>query len=195
MSDNSKREVYRGAAKIINIGAEEMPEKMKAKLPESDRENAFFLVFDVETAERDPRRFDVKCEISHRELTGKALEWNRREDGKTPTQIDVTVKDLVRQGLLARGSSEADLGGAMADANIGRPVTILVTEDPRGDGTYWPARARFVSPFSRVMGTAAADRMAAFISGKPAPKVQTSAPETKAGGVPAPEDGVEDMPF
>jgi len=193
---SEKNTIYRGKATIMNIGAEELTEKMLEKLPESDRETALMLVFDVQTVEADPRRFDVKLEVSHRELTGKALEWNRREDGRTPTQIDVTIKDLVKQGLLAQGATEADLGAAMADGNLGREVTISVTEDAKGDGTFWPPRARFISPFARLQGSAAADRLAAFISGKPAPKVQASAPATAPGGVPAPEeDNPEEMPF
>jgi len=193
---SEKNTIYRGKATIMNIGAEELTEKMLEKLPESDRETALMLVFDVQTAESDPRRFDGKLEVSHRELTGKALEWNRREDGRTPTQIDVTIKDLVKQGLLAQGATEADLGAAMADGNLGREVTISVTEDAKGDGTFWPPRARFISPFARLQGSAAADRLAAFISGKPAPKVQASAPATAPGGVPAPEEGdPEEMPF
>ena len=191
-----KREIYKGKATIMNIGCEELPAKQLEKLPECDRECALQLVFDVQTAEKDPRRFDVKVEISHRELTGKALEWNKREDGRTPTQIDVTLKDLVKQGLLAQGATEADLGAAMAEGNLGREVTISVTEDAKGDGTFWPPRARFISPFARLQGAAAADRLAAFISGKPAPKVQASAPATAPGGVPAPEEGdPDDMPF
>ena len=193
---SEKNTIYRGKATIMNIGAEELTEKMLEKLPESDRETALMLVFDVQTAEKDPRRFDVKVEISHRELTGKALEWNKREDGRTPTQIDVTLKDLVKQGLLAQGATEVDLGAAMAEGNLGREVTISVTEDAKGDGTVWPPRARFISPFARLQGAAAADRLAAFISGKPAPKVQASAPATAPGGVPAPEEGdPDDMPF
>jgi hypothetical protein len=178
----------------MNIGCEELPAKQLEKLPECDRECALQLVFDVQTAEKDPRRFDVKVEISHRELTGKALEWNKREDGKTPTQIDIALKDLKKQDLLPKGATEADIGGAVADANLGREVTIAVSEDPKGDGTYWPARARFVSPYARLTGAAAAERVAAFLSGKPAPKVQASAAEAPAG-VPAPEDDPNDMPF
>jgi hypothetical protein len=189
-----KREIYKGKATIMNIGCEELPAKLLEKLPECDRECALQLVFDVQTAEKDPRRFDVKVEISHRELTGKALEWNKREDGKTPTQIDIALKDLKKQELLPKGATEADIGGAVADANLGREVTIAVSEDPKGDGTYWPARARFVSPYARLTGAAAAERVAAFLSGKPAPKVQASAAEAPAG-VPAPEDDPNDMPF
>ena len=99
---SEKNTIYRGKATIMSIGAEEMTEKMLAELPESDRETALMLVFDVQTAEADPRRFDVKLEVSHRELTGKALEWNKREDGKTPTQIDIALKDLKKQELLPR---------------------------------------------------------------------------------------------
>lgn len=189
-----KREIYKGKATIMNIGCEELPAKQLEKLPECDRECALQLVFDVQTAEKDPHRFDVKVEISHRELTGKALEWNKREDGKTPTQIDIALKDLKKQELLPKGATEADIGGAVADANLGREVTIAVSEDPKGDGTYWPARARFVSPYARLTGAAAAERVAAFLSGKPAPKVQASAAEAPAG-VPAPEDDPNDMPF
>lgn len=194
---SEKNTIYRGKATIMSIGAEEMTEKMLAELPESDRETALMLVFDVQTDEPDPRRFDVKLEVSHRELTGKALEWNKREDGKTPTKIDVTLKDLVRQGLLPQGATEADLGAVMADGNRGREVTISVTEGAKkDDGTFWPPRAWFISPFARLQGAAAANRLAAFISGKPAPKVQASAPATAPGGVPAPEEGdPEDMPF
>jgi hypothetical protein len=189
-----KREIYKGKATIMNIGCEELPQKLLEKLPECDRECALQLVFDVQTAEKDPRRFDVKVEISHRELTAKAPEWNKREDGKTPTQIDIALKDLKKQELLPKGATEADIGGAVADANLGREVTIAVSEDPKGDGTYWPARARFVSPYARLTGAAAAERVAAFLSGKPAPKVQASAAEAPAG-VPAPEDDPNDMPF
>jgi hypothetical protein len=189
-----KREIYKGKATIMNIGCEELPAKQLEKLPECDRECALQLVFDVQTAEKDPRRFDVKVEISHRELTGKALEWNKREDGKTPTQIDIALKDLKKQELLPKGATEADIGGAVADANLGREVTIAVSEDPKGDGTYWPARARFVSPYARLTGAAAAERVAAFLSGKPAPKMTASAAESGAG-VPAPEDDPNDMPF
>lgn len=171
-----RREIYRGKATIMNIGCEEMSEKMKEKLPEADRECALLMVFDVQTAESVARRFDVKVEISHRELTGKALEWNRREDGKTPTQIDIALKDLKKQGLLPAGATETDIGGAMADANIGREVVISVTEDAKGDGTYWLPRARFVSPFARLSGAAAADRLAAFLGGKPAPKDEEEIP-------------------
>lgn len=192
---SEKNTIYRGKATIMNIGAEELTEKQLEKLPDGDRATALFIVFDVQTAEAVARRFDVKCEVSHRELTGRALEWNRREDGRTPTQIDVTLKDLIRQGLLPKGATEADLGAAMADANIGREVTISVTEDAKGDGTYWPPRARFISPFSRLQGTAAADRLAAFITGKPAPKVAESAPATPVGGIPAPADDPDDLPF
>ena len=190
-----KREIYKGKATIMNIGCEELPQKQLEKLPESDRECALQLVYDVATAEQDSRRFDVKLEVSHRELSGKALEWNKREDGRTPTQVDVVIKDLVRQGLLPKGATEADIGGAVADSHIGREVTISVTEDPKGDGTYWPPRARFVSPYARLTGTAAADRIAAFLSGKPAPKVQASV-TTTPGGIPAPEGGdPDDLPF
>ena len=189
-----KREIYKGKATIMNIGCEELPAKQLEKLPECDRECALQLVFDVQTAEKDPRRFDVKVEISHRELTGKALEWNKREDGKTPTQIDIALKDLKKQELLPKGATEADIGGAVAGANLGREVTIAVSEDPKGDGTYWPARARFASPYARLTGAAAAERVAAFLSGKPALKVQASAAEAPAG-VPAPEDDPDDMPF
>ena len=192
-----KREIYKGKAKIINIGAEELTEKQKAALPEADRECALVLVFDVETAETDPRRFDVKTEISHRELTGRALEWNRREDGRTPTQIDIALKELKKQGLLPKGATEADIGGAMADANIGREVTIMVAEDAKGDGTYWPPRARFISPYSRLTGAAAADRLAAFLTGKPAKSAGSAGSEAappQSSGVPAPEDD-DEMPF
>ena len=193
---SEKNTIYRGKATIMNIGAEELTEKMLEKLPEGDRKTALMLIYDVQTAEPDPRRFDVKLEVSHRELTGKALEWNKREDGRTPTQIDIVLKDLKKQELLPAGATEADIGGAAADANLGREVTISVTEDAKGDGTYWPPRARFVSPYARLTGAAAADRLAAFISGKPAPKVQASAPATAPGGVPAPEEGdPDDMPF
>lgn len=191
-----KREIYKGKARIINIGTDEFAEKYYDKLPECDRGVAFQIVFDVETMERDTRRFDVKCEISHRELTGKALEWNKREDGRTPTQLDIALKDLIKQGLLPKGATEADIGGALADANIGKEVTIIVTEDPKGDGTYWPARARFISPFARLTGKAAIDRVTAFLSGKPMPKVQASAAVAPVGGVPAPaDDADDDMPF
>ena len=192
-----KREIYKGKARIVNIGAEEFGEKYLEKLPESDRGVAFQLVYDVETAENDPQRFDVKLEISHRELTGKALEWNRREDSKTPTQIDITLKDLIKQGLLPKGATECDIGAAMAETNIGREVTITVTEDAKPDGGYYLPRARFMSPYARLTGSAAAERFAAFLSGKPAPKVQVSEPATPVGGVPAPADDVDldDMPF
>ena len=168
-----------------------------------DNENCYLLALSQRhgvTSYRVDRMSDIRiCEESRLpcpELTGKALEWNKREDGRTPTQIDVTLKDLVKQGLLAQGATEADLGAAMAEGNLGREVTIAVSEDPKGDGTYWPARARFVSPYARLTGAAAAERVAAFLSGKPAPKVQASAPATAPGGVPAPEEGdPDDMPF
>lgn len=191
---SEKHEIYRGKARIINIGVEEMTEKMMEKLPERDRGTAFFIVFDCETMDGNSARWDVKVEVSHRELTGKALEWNKREDGQTPTQLDIAVKDLVKQGLLAKGSTERDIGAAMADDNIGREVTICVSEDAKGDGTFWPARGRFISPFARLTGAAAADRMAAFLSGKkPEPRV-----DERPAPTPAPEDDAtadDDMPF
>lgn len=190
-----KKEIYRGKARIMNIGAEDLPDYAKTKLPERDRETAFMLVYDVETLEATPRRFDVKEEISHRELSGKALEWNKREDGRTPTQIDIAIKDLIRQGLLAKGATEADLGSAMADALLGREVFINVTQDanPNRPGEFYPERARFISAFARATGSAAASRMAAFISGKPYTPPQPTAPAP----VPAPEDSVDpdDLPF
>lgn len=189
-----KHEIYRGKARIMNIGVEEMSEKQMEKLPERDRGTAFQIVFDCETLDASAARYDIKVEISHRELTGKALEWNKREDGQTPTQLDIAVKDLVKQGLLPKGSTEQDIGAAMADDNIGREVTISITEDAKGDGTYWPARGRFISPFARLTGAAAADRLTAFLSGKkPEPKV-----DERPAPTPAPEDDAtdpEDMPF
>lgn len=171
-----KNEIYKGKARIVNIGAEELAKWAKEKLNDADRENAFDLVFECETQETPPRRFAVKCEISHRTLTGKALEWYRRPDGKTPTALDITLKDLKKQGLLTKDATEADIGAVMADAYIGREVTISVTEDAREDGTYWPPRARFASPFTRLTGQAAANRFAAFLTGKPAAaKVEAAA--------------------
>ena len=105
---SEKNTIYRGKATIMNIGAEELTEKMLEKLPESDRETALMLVFDVQTAESDPRRFDVKLEVSHRELTGKALEWNKREDGRTPTQIDIALNVCKKKHLTSIRSSGAD---------------------------------------------------------------------------------------
>ena len=55
---SEKNTIYRGKATIMNIGAEELTEKMLEKLPEGDRETALMLVFDVQTAEADPRRFE-----------------------------------------------------------------------------------------------------------------------------------------
>lgn len=179
-----KNEIYKGKARIVNIGAEELAKWAKDKLNEADRENAFDLVFECETNETPPRRFAVKCEISHRTLTGKALEWYKRPDGKTPTALDITLKDLKKQELLAKDATEADIGAVMADAYIGREVTISVTEDSKDDGTYWPPRARFASPFARLTGQAAANRFAAFLTGKPA-----------AAKVEAVEDDNDPIPF
>jgi len=188
----NSHELYNGKAKVVAADGRIPTEKELAKLPERDRDNALFLIFDCETTEETPTRtFKVEVEISHRELSGKALEWNRREDGKMPTQVDVSIKSLVQQGLLTKGATEADILSAIAKDNVGKVVNIKVTEDMKDDGTFWPARARFVSAFRRLTGNALAERLAAFRDGKPAPKASEDPSATMP---PAPAD-TDDIPF
>lgn len=188
MATNS-RTIYFGKAIIMNVGAEEITsEKALAKLPPRDHGNAMYLVYDVKTAETDERRFDVKVELSHRELAGRMLEiYREKVEGRTPSQIDVAIDALVRQGILPKGATEADIGLAIADSLCGKEVTVNVSEDMKDDGTFWPAKARFASPYQRLKGSDLAARMAAFTAGKPVEKVEP-APSATNTGIPAPDE-------
>ncbi len=196
----NQHEIYRGKAVIVNVefeGVEDWRDWEKRELSESDKINAFKIVYDVALGDTNGERHDVKVEISHRELKGKALEWNRREDGQTPTQIDIALKTLKGQGLLPKSAmSEVDLDAACGDDVCGREVWVRVYEDAKDDDTYYPPKASFCSKFKRISGDDRAARLAAFKSGKPTPTtasvVRSSA---QPSGVPAPDDFDDDLPF
>lgn len=197
---NDSHEIYRGKAVVMNVefeGVEDWRDWEKKNLPEADKSNAFKIVYDVALDNANGERHDVKVEISHRELSGKALEWNKREDGQTPTQIDIALKTLKGQGLLPKDAkSEADLDTAFGDGVVGKEVTVRVYEDAKGDGTYYPVRAAFCSAFARLRGADMAARLAAFRSGKPAPvPTEKGDPSVKPQVIPAPLDDVEEPPF
>lgn len=199
MATNS-RQIYYGKAVIMNVNAEEITgEKMLAKLPARDHGNAMMLVYDVQTSETDPRRFDVKVELSHRELAGRMLEiYREKVEGHTPSQMDVSIDMLVRQGILPKGATEQDIGLAIADSLCGKEVTVSVNEDMKDDGTYWPPKARFASAYQRLRGAELAERMKAFIAGKPVEKsAPVSAPTATSMGIPAPDEtaGDDGVPF
>ena len=198
---SNQHELYRGKAVIMGVnfeGVDDWFDWEKKNLPEADKLNAFKIVYDCALGDANGERHDVKVEISHRELSGKALEWNRREDGATPTQIDIALKTLKGQGLLPKDAkSEADLDPACDDALCGREVFVRIYEEPRGDGTYYPARAAFCAKYQRITGADKAARLAAFKAGRPAPAATaaaTVAPSAQAVSIPAPDDA-EDMPF
>lgn len=196
MAEGTK-EVYRGHAKIAEIAGVEMREYELKQLSEADRLNAFKIVYRCNA--EDGATYDVEIEVSHRELKGKMLEYFKREDGETPTQMDVSIRSLVQQGILQKGATEADVGNAFADALIGKDVIISVTQDPKNDGTggFFNPRARFVKDsLPRLKGGDLAARFAAFRSGKPAPKPAPTATviEAPAQAPAAPQDA-EDLPF
>lgn len=189
----NSREIYNGKARITAAGADPIVnEKMLAKLPPRDRDNAMELVYEVETEESEPRKFRIRLELSHRELSGRMLEiYRSKVEGRAPCQVDVAIDTLVRQGLLPKGATEADLGIAVAEDTTGREVSVSIYEDMKDDGTYWPAKGRFVSPRRMLTGNALAARFAAFAAGKPAAASVSESPAPAA--VPAPDD--DDMPF
>jgi len=186
--------IYRGKATISEVYISEMSEQQLSKLPEADKYNAFMLVFVCKELYGEETH-EVKLEVSHRELSGKMLSFYSREDGSLPTQMDVTLRSLSSQGILPKGAKEADIANAVDPEVIGHTVNIWVTEDEKPDGGYWPPKGRFCSEFSRLSGGDAQSRIAAFISGKPAQKVDSFVKKShKVDSVPAPIDD-DDVPF
>ena len=183
------RTIYSGSAKIVEISVEDVPKWVAAKLSAND-ENACMLVHTVETP--NGSRYDVKTELTHRELSGNLLrKFSQKIEGRAPSQMDVAIEQLVRQGLLDKGATEADLAKAADESLIGKPVTVAVTEDVRDDGGYFPPKARFTA-FVRQHGADAADRLARLAGLKPKPRPAPQAPAPAP--VPAPADD-EDLPF
>ena len=190
-----RKEIYRGHATIAEIAGDEMRDYEKKQLSDADKLNAFKLVYRCEATNGGV--YDVEIEISHRELKGKMLEYFKREDGETPTQMDVSIRSLVQQGILKKGATEADIGSAFAQTIIGKDVIISVTQDPKNDGTggYYSPRARFVKDsLPRLTGGDLAARFAAFRSCKPAPKPTRQTIEAAPTPPPAPEDE-NNLPF
>ena len=195
MATKPTRELYRGKAIIMNINLEfvaDWKDWEKKNLSLVDLESAFKIVYNVAEGDAQGARHEVKIEASHRELSGKMLDFYKREDGTAPTQIDVALRSLKQQGLCA-GASEADLAAAIEDANCGKIVTIRAFEEQSDDGKWWP-RCTFASKFQRVSGGEKAALLAAFLAGK-AYKPATSEPAAAATAIPAPADDADDMPF
>lgn len=192
------RTIYSGSAKIVEISVEDVPKWVAAKLPAND-ENACMLVHTVETP--NGSRYDVKTELTHRELSGNLLRvFSAKVEGRSPSQMDVAIEQLVRQGLLKKPNKDTapeaiingyDITSAADESLIGKTVTVAVTEDVRDDGGYFPPKARFTA-FVRQHGADAADRLARLAGLKPKPRPAPQAPAPAP--VPAPADD-EDLPF
>lgn len=185
------KELYRGKAVIMGVsfqGVEDWMEWERKNLPASDANNAFKIVYDVAEGDQHGARHDVAVEVSHRELKGKMLEFYHREDGAVPTQVDVAIRSLVGQGLMPKGATESDLAAAIDDGLCGRTVFIRAYEEQSAKNGKWYPRCTFASPRNRIEGADnKAARLAAFLSGKAAPKpVEAPAPT---------QDEVDDLPF
>lgn len=192
-------EIYRGRAVIMAVeveGVEDWFDWEKKNLSEADRATAFKIVYGCACGDANGDRYEVKVEVSNRELVGKALEWNRREDGGTPTQIDIAVKSLKQQGLLPRDATGVeDIGPALDDSLVGREVTIRVYEEPKDDGTFYRPKAVFASKFARITGDEKLARLAAFKAGKPVAAPAPKKPAKSANvAIPAPLED-EEPPF
>jgi len=197
MAKKPQRDLYRGTAIIMGVsieGVDDWKEWEKRDLSETDKTNAFKIIYDVAEGDANGARHDIKIEVSHRELKGDMIEWFKREDGALPSQIDVALRSLVQQGILKRGATEDDLALAIDDDLCGRDVTVRVYEEQDDKGRWWP-RCVFASKFQRITGADKAARLAAFLSGKPAPKPSASVAAPSQNAIPAPADDNEEMPF
>jgi len=201
MAKRQQRDLYRGKATIISVyfeGVEDWQDWEKKNLPERDIENAFKIVYAVAEGGADGARHEVKVECSHRELGGEMLTYYKREDGAIPTQMDVAIRSLVKQGLLARGAQEANIAEATDDALVGREVKIRAYEELGNDGETWWPRCTFCSASQMISGADKEARIAAFLAGKPATKTKAATAPTKAAAIPtAPAEDVDpdDPPF
>lgn len=197
MAKKPQRDLYRGTAIIMGVsieGADDWKEWEKRDLSDVDKTNAFKIVYDVAEGDAQGARHDIKVEVSHRELKGAMLDWFEREDGAMPTQIDVALRSLVGQDILRRGATENDIALAVDDSLIGRAVTVRAYEEQSDDGKWWP-RCVFASKFARITGADKAARVAAFLSGKPAPAPSASVAAPAQNAIPAPADDDIEMPF
>jgi len=198
MAKRPQRDIYRGTAIIMGVsieGVDDWREWEKRDLSETDKGNAFKIVYDIAEGDANGARHEIKVEVSHRELKGSMLEWFKREDGKMPTQIDVALRSLVQQGIISRGATENAIALAVDDSLIGRTVTVRAYEEQGYDGNWWP-RCVFASKFTRLTGDDKAARVASFLSGKPAPAPSASVAAPAQNAIPAPsDDGVDEMPF
>ena len=192
----SEQKLYSGTAEIVEVVPEDLREFQTKGMTPEDAANAFNIRYKVKTPEGD--YLNVEVEISKRELKGRMLEiYAQRVKGRQPTQMDVSLAQLKRQGLIANETEDC-IAEAISEQLVGRKVNVAQKEGGlREDGTRYEPRTYFASGPARIAGNELAARIAR-LTGKavpaPAPKpAEQSAPADAAP--PADDEDPDALPF
>lgn len=165
----SEQKLYSGTAEIVEVVPEDLREFQTKGMTPEDAASAFNIRYKVKTPDGD--YLNVEVEISKRELKGKMLEiYAQRVKGRQPTQMDVSLAQLKRQGLITNETEDC-IAEAISDQLVGRKVNVAQKEGSlREDGTRYEPRTYFASGPARIAGNELAARIAR-LTGKPAPAV------------------------
>ena len=178
----SEQKLYSGTAEIVEVVPEDLREFQTKGMTPEDAANAFNIRYKVKTPEGD--YLNVEVEISKRELKGRMLEiYAQRVKGRQPTQMDVSLAQLKRQGLITNETEDC-IAEAISEQLVGRKVNVAQKEGGlREDGTRYEPRTYFASGPARIAGNELAARIAR-LTGKPAPAV----PKKQEDPAPAPAE-------
>ncbi len=165
----SEQKLYSGTAEIVEVVPEDLREYQTKGMAPEDAASAFNIRYKVKTPDGD--YLNVEIEISKRELKGRMLEiYAQRVKGRQPTQMDVSLAQLKRQGLITNETEDC-IAEAISDQLVGRKVNVAQKEGSlREDGTRYEPRTYFASGPARIAGNELAARIAR-LTGKPAPAV------------------------
>ena len=195
----SDQKLYSGTAEIVEVVPEDLREYQTKGMAPEDAASAFNIRYKVKTPDGD--YLNVEVEISKRELKGRMLEiYAQRVKGRQPTQMDVSLAQLKRQGLITNETEDC-IAEAISDQLVGRKVNVAQKESGlREDGTRYEPRTYFASGPARIAGNELAARIAR-LTGKPTPAVQKKQEDpapAKADAGTAQPDELEDpdaLPF
>ena len=178
----SDQKLYSGTAEIVEVVPEDLREFQTKGMTPEDAASAFNIRYKVKTPDGD--YLNVEVEISKRELKGRMLEiYAQRVKGRQPTQMDVSLAQLKRQGLITNETEDC-IAEAISDQLVGRKVNVAQKEGGlREDGTRYEPRTYFASGPARIAGNELAARIAR-LTGKPAPAV----PKKQEDPAPAPAE-------
>ena len=189
----SEQKLYSGTAEIVEVVPEDLREFQTKGMTPEDAASAFNIRYKVKTPDGD--YLNVEVEISKRELKGKMLEiYAQRVKGRQPTQMDVSLAQLKRQGLITNETEDC-IAEAISEQLVGRKVNVAQKEGSlREDGTRFEPRTYFASGPAKISGNELAARIAR-LTGKavPAPAPAPAQPEA-APADDAPEDP-DALPF